>query len=729
MAWVRWSSDGGDEAVESGGNRRSGSTWLRAHGSTLLLAYQSFGVVYGDLSISPIYVFKSTFSGRLRLHVEEEEEIFGVLSLVFWTITIIPLFKYIVFVIGADDNGEGGTFALYSLMCRRSKMGLLSTPQVAHEHLSALKPDPPTGETRTSSLIKEFFERHRSSRVLLLLTVLMATGMMIGDGVLTPTMSVLSAVSGVEVKISGLHEYSILIIACFILILLFAIQSFGTHRVGFLFAPIMISWLVSIGGVGIYNIARWNPSVVQALSPHYIIKFFKITQKDGWMSLGGIVLCITGAEAMFADLGHFSKTSIRLAFMGVVYPCLVLAYMGEAAYLTKHKEDLRRSFYKSIPEPIFWPVFIIATLATAVGSQAMISATFSIVSQCRAFRCFPRVKVVHTSGEVHGQIYIPEVNWALMVICLAVAVGFKDTTLIGNAYGLAVISVMVITTVLMLLVITTVWRRSLLAALCFAAVFGSVEMVYLSASLAKVPHSGWFPLALSLTVVAVMAAWHYGTWKKESFELQNKVSLDSILSFTQDLGLRRVAGVGVVYSGAGAGTSVPPAFAHFVTNFPALHSVLIFVSFKPLAIPRVPPEQRFLVARLGPPEHRLFCCVVWYGYKDSRSDSHAFEELLILKLAEFLRQEAAAAATTGGSAEKTVAAPLAAVEELMEAKEAGVAYLMGHTRVYARRSSPLLKKLAIDVFYGFLRRNCRRPADELGISPSSLIEIGMVYYV
>ncbi|CAA6658040.1 unnamed protein product [Spirodela intermedia] len=673
-------------------------------------------VVYGDLSISPIYVFKSTFSGRLRLHVEEEEEIFGVLSLVFWTITIIPLFKYIVFVIGADDNGEDsggflrGTFALYSLMCRRSKMGLLSTPQVAHEHLSALKPDPPTGETRTSSLIKEFFERHRSSRVLLLLTVLMATGMMIGDGVLTPTMSVLSAVSGVEVKISGLHEFS-------------GPTGWVPLRPDHDLLARQHRW------VGIYNIARWNPSVVQALSPHYIIKFFKITQKDGWMSLGGIVLCITGAEAMFADLGHFSKTSIRLAFMGVVYPCLVLAYMGEAAYLTKHKEDLRRSFYKSIPEPIFWPVFIIATLATAVGSQAMISATFSIVSQCRAFRCFPRVKVVHTSGEVHGQIYIPEVNWALMVICLAVAVGFKDTTLIGNAYGLAVISVMVITTVLMLLVITTVWRRSLLAALCFAAVFGSVEMVYLSASLAKVPHSGWFPLALSLTVVAVMAAWHYGTWKKESFELQNKVSLDSILSFTQDLGLRRVAGVGVVYSGAGAGTSVPPAFAHFVTNFPALHSVLIFVSFKPLAIPRVPPEQRFLVARLGPPEHRLFCCVVWYGYKDSRSDSHAFEELLILKLAEFLRQEAAAAATTGGSAEKTVAAPLAAVEELMEAKEAGVAYLMGHTRVYARRSSPLLKKLAIDVFYGFLRRNCRRPADELGISPSSLIEIGMVYYV
>ncbi|MQM01363.1 hypothetical protein Taro_034119 [Colocasia esculenta] len=336
------------ESGDGGGGGFQGSRSLRSYGATMLLAYQSFGVVYSDLSISPIYVFKKTFSGRLRLH-EDDDEIFGVLSLVFWTLTLIPLFKYIIIVLGADDDGEGGTFALYSLMCRHSKMGLLDTSRAAHEHLSALKSENPRKETRTSLLIKEFFEKHRNSRMVLLLVVLMGTGMMVGDGVLTPTMSVLSAVSGVKIKFPDLHEDRTVLISCLILVGLFALQHYGTHRIGFLFAPIMIAWLVCISGIGLYNIIHWNPSVLRALSPHYIYKFFKNSGKDGWTSLGGIVLCITGAEAMFADLGHFSKISMRVAFMGIVYPCLVLAYMGEAAYLSKHKEDLQSSFFKAIP--------------------------------------------------------------------------------------------------------------------------------------------------------------------------------------------------------------------------------------------------------------------------------------------------------------------------------------------------------------------------------------------
>ncbi|KAK1283737.1 putative potassium transporter 13 [Acorus calamus] len=683
---------------------------LRVYKSTLILAYQSFGVVYGDLSISPIYVYKSTFSGRLQLH-EDDDEIFGVLSLVFWTLTLIPLLKYIIFVLGADDNGEGGTFALYSLLCRHAKVGLLNSPYTAYEQTSNCDTENFPGETNTSALIKEFFEKHRSSRIILFLAVLLGTSMVIGDGVLTPTMSVLSAVSGVQTKVPNLHENYTVFIACIVIVGLFSLQHYGTHRVGFLFAPVLIAWLVCISAVGIYNIILWNPHVFRALSPYYIYNFFKVTGKDGWSSLGGIVLCITGAEAMFADLGHFSKLSLRMAFTGVVYPCLILAYMGEAAYLSKHKADLQRSFYKAIPECIFWPVFIIATLATVVGSQAIISATFSIISQCRSLKCFPCVKIIHKSSEIHGQVYIPEVNWCLMVLCLAVTVGFKDTEHIGNAYGLAVITVMFVTTCLMFLVITTIWKRTTLAALSFVAVFGSVELLYFSSCLVKIHRGGWLPLLISLIVLSMMCIWHYGTSKKQDFELQNKVCLDQLLSLSPSLGIVRVPGIGLVCSNVSSG--VPPMFAHFVTNFPAFHQILIFVSMQSLMVPKVPPHEQFMISRIGPPEYRLFQCVVRYGYKDDR-ESYKFENRLIVRVAEFLQHE--------GLKDNNV-------RELVEARESGVVYMIGHTCVVARRPSPLMKKVAIDFVYGFLRRNFRRPAVTLGIPHEALIEVGMVYHV
>ncbi|XP_022715411.1 probable potassium transporter 13 isoform X2 [Durio zibethinus] len=584
---------------------------LKFYKTTLCLAYQSFGVVYGDLSTSPIYVYKSTFSGRLSLH-EEDDEILGVLSLVFWTLTLIPLCKYIIFVLGADDNGEGGTFALYSLLCRRAKLGLLCASNAPGDDISAYNSELPRKETVASSILKEFFDKYHGSRIMLLLLVLLGTSMVIGDGILTPSMSVLSAVNGIKIKATGLHENYTVFIACVILMGLFTLQHFGTRRVGFLFAPILLAWLFCISAVGVYNIIYWNPRVVSALSPYYVYNFFKKAGKDGWSSLGGIVLCITGAEAMFADLGHFSQLSIRIAFTVVVYPCLILAYMGEAAYLSKHKEDLQRSFYKSIPEVVFWPVFITATLATVVGSQAIISAIFSIISQCRALKCFPRVKVVHTSNHIHGQIYIPEVNWILMVLCLAVVAGYRDTDVIGNAY-----------------------------------------------------------------------------------------------------------------------------------------------------VPKVPANQRFVISRIGPPEFRLFHCVVRYGYKDQRKDSHDFENHLIETVADFLqcdnndselqafgrkfanRQQSSSPedvsvlrlenGVNAGSSKKTVRFRSVGwnkeLEDLTEARESGLAYMMGSTCVLASETSSYFKKFVINIVYGFLRQNCRRPATALGVPHTSLIEVGMVYRV
>ncbi|CAN0854888.1 Probable potassium transporter 13 [Linum grandiflorum] len=726
---------------------------LKFYKSTLSLAYQSLGVVYGDLSISPIYVYSSTFSGRLRLH-EEDDEILGVLSLVFWTLTLIPLCKYIIFVLGADDNGEGGTFALYSLLCRNARVGLLSGSALPDYDVSSPDTGQPDRETRAGSLLKDLLEKHHNSRIILLLVVLLGTSMVISDGILTPSMSVLSAVYGLKIKATGLHEDYAVLVTCLILVGLFALQHVGTHRVGFLFAPILLSWLLCISAVGIYNIIRWNPSIVSALSPYYAYNLFKKTGKDGWTSLGGIVLCITGAEAMFADLGHFSKLSIRIAFTAVVYPCLIIAYMGEAAYLSKHKDDLQRSFHRAIPEPVFWPVFVVATLATVVGSQAIISATFSIISQCRALKCFPRVKIIHTSERIHGQIYIPEVNWILMVLCLVVVVSFRDTDKIGNAYGLAVITVMFMTTCLMFLVIVMVWKWQVLVAAAFVLVFGSVELFYLSSCLAKVHEGGWLPLVFSLVVMTTMITWHYGTFKKQSYESQNKICLNMLVNMGPNLGVTRVPGICLVYTNASSG--VPLMFSHFVTNFPAFHRVLVFITFQHLAVPRVSDSRQFSISRIGPPELCLYRCIVRLGYKDAVRDAHAFECLLMETMVEFLGNHntnnngndcdsrvSGADSKDDGDVLDEIEGPTRQkklrfrgvgcsnkeMEDLEGAREAGVAYMMGNTSVLAMETSSPLKKFVINVLYGFLRQNCRRPAEAFGVPKTNLVEVGMVYHV
>ncbi|KAI3470269.1 hypothetical protein Pfo_026932 [Paulownia fortunei] len=788
--------DGQDEHARITRNKGKVNTkfFLANFPTSLILAYQSFGVVYGDLSTSPLYVYRSIFVGKLQDH-QNPDTIFGAFSLIFWTLTLIPLLKYVIIVLSADDNGEGGTFALYSLLCRHGKFSLLPNQQAADEELSAYKYGP-VGQSSSSVALKRYLEKHKKLRTALLLVVLLGAGMVIGDGVVTPAMSVLSSVSGLEAAQKRLPEGGVRLLSCIILVGLFALQHCGTHKVGFLFAPVVILWLVSIFAIGLYNTIRWNPKIVVALSPHYIIKFFGETGKDGWISLGGVLLSITGTEAMFADLGHFSASSIRIAFVFLVYPCLVMQYMGQAAYLSKNIPSIPNSFYDSIPGGVFWPVFVIATLAAIVASQAIISATFSIIKQCHALGCFPRVKVVHTSKQIHGQIYIPEINWILMILTLAVAVGFRDTTTIGNAYGLAVMSVMFITTFLMALVMVFVWQRSIILAAVFLLFFWFIEAAYLAASYIKVPQGGWISLVLSLIFMFVMFVWHYGTRRKYNFDLHNKVPLKWILGLGPSLGIVRVPGIGLIYSELATG--VPSIFSHFVTNLPAFHNVLVFVCVKSVPVPYVSPEERFLIGRICPRPYRMYRCIVRYGYKDLQGDDGNFENQLIQSIAEFIQMEAVepqfsspdsvsydgrmavissrtfesgsslivseaedfgASNSIQSSKSLTLQSLRSAYDDenprirrrqvrfqipqnpvmdpsvreelldLIQAKEAGVAYIMGHSYVKARRSSSFLKKLVIDFGYSFLRKNCRGPAVALHIPHISLIEVGMIYHV
>ncbi|XP_014501480.1 potassium transporter 2 [Vigna radiata var. radiata] len=773
--------------------------------TVMLLAYQSLGVVYGDLSISPLYVFTSTFAEDIE-HSETNEEIFGTLSFVFWTLTLVPLFKYVFVVLRADDNGEGGTFALYSLICRHAKVSLLPNRQHADEALSTYKmEEPPEKDT---SRVKMVLEKYKGLHTALLIVVLLGTCMVIGDGLLTPAMSVFSAVSGLELSMTKKHhQYAVIPITCFILVCLFALQHYGTHRVGFLFAPIVLAWLLCISTLGLYNIFKWNPHVYKALSPYYMFKFLKKTRISGWMSLGGILLCITGSEATFADLGHFSYMAIQTAFTFLVYPALILGYMGQAAYLSHHHDsDLQISFFVSVPESVRWPVLILAILASVVGSQAIISGTFSIINQSQSLGCFPRVKVVHTSDKIHGQVYIPEINWLLMILCIAVAIGFRDIKHMGNASGLAVMTVMLVTTCLTSLVIVVCWHKPPIVALCFLLFFGSIELLYFSASLTKFCEGAWLPILLALFLMIIMFLWHYATIRKYEYDLHNKVSLDWLLALGPSLGIARVPGIGLVFTDLTAG--IPANFSRFVTNLPAYHRILVFVCVKSVPVPHVPAAERYLVGRVGPSAHRSYRCIVRYGYRDVHQDVDSFESELVARLADFIQYDwyrsrrssmsveddvsnsnessshrLTVIGTTGFSiqpgyesggesvqqASVSVGFPTVQsvsdviemeptvserrvrfaidyepesdarsevglqmqeeLEDLYAAQEAGIAFILGHSHVRAKQGSSVLKKLALNYGYNFLRRNCRGPDVALKVPPVSLLEVGMVYIV
>ncbi|XP_031124764.1 potassium transporter 6-like [Ipomoea triloba] len=778
---------------------RQNSSKRQSWRTVLTLAYQSLGVVYGDLSTSPLYVYKSTFAEDIK-HSETNEEIYGVLSFIFWTLTLVPLLKYVFIVLKADDNGEGGTFALYSLLCRHARVNSLPSCQLEDEELSFYKKDIVSpAPTTVGARLKSTLERHRVLQRFLLVLALIGACMVIGDGILSPAISVFSAVSGLELAVSKEHnKYIEVPVACIILIALFALQHYGTHRVGFLFAPVVITWLVCISAIGLYNIIHWNPHVYQALSPYYMYKFLKKTQRGGWMSLGGILLCITGSEAMFADLGHFSQLSIQIAFTFLVYPSLILAYMGQAAYLSQHhviESDYHIGFYVSVPEKVRWPVLVIAILAAVVGSQAIITGTFSIIKQCSSLGCFPGVKIVHTSSKIHGQIYIPEINWTLMLLCLAVTIGFRDTKRLGNASGLAVITVMLVTTCLMSLVIVLCWHQSVFLAIGFVLFFGTIEALYFSASLIKFLEGAWVPIVMAFIFMIVMCVWHYGSLKKYEFDVQNKVSVDWLLSLGPSLGIVRVNGIGLIHTELVSG--IPAIFSHFVTNLPAFHQVLVFLCIKSVPIPHVKHEERFLVGHIGPREYRIYRCIVRYGYRDAHKDDSGFENDLVCSIAEYIRTGKAgsngAATATAAAAEENSAqereemavmgtpstylggvhvyedgeghsssagtselreiksppilkprkkvrfvvpespkidqSARTELRELMEAREAGIAYILGHSYMQAKQGSSFVKKMVINFGYEFLRRNSRPPTYALSVPHASTLEVGMVYNI
>ncbi|XP_031120731.1 potassium transporter 5-like [Ipomoea triloba] len=700
----------------------------------LQLAFQSIGVVYGDIGTSPLYVYSSTFTNPIK----NDDDILGVLSLIYYTITLIPLIKYVFIVLRANDNGDGGTFAMYSLICRYAKVGLIPSQEAEDGDVSTFKLELPNHRVRLASKLKSNLENSTVAKFILLFATMLGTSMVIGDGVLTPCISVLSAVGGLKEATSKLNEDTVVWISVAILVFLFMIQRFGTDKVGYSFAPIICLWFFSIAMIGVYNLAKHDHTVLKAVNPKYIVDYFRRNKKDAWISLGGVVLAITGTEALFADVGHFSVRSIQISMCSVTYPALILAYTGQAAFLRNHKDLVSDTFYKSIPKSVYWPMFGVAVAAAIIASQAMISGTFSIIQQSLSLGCFPRVKIVHTSAKYEGQVYIPEVNYLLMVACVAVTLGFRTTARIGNAYGIAVVFVMTLTSTLLVLIMIMIWKTNIFLVILYVLVIGSVELLYLSSVLYKFDQGGYLPLAFALFLMFIMFTWNMVYRKKYYFELDNKVSSDKVMEILTKTNSCRLPGLAVFYSELVHG--IPPIFKHYVENVPALHSVLVFVSIKSLPISKVPVEERFLFRRVEPREMCVFRCVVRYGYTDVRNEEEPFERLLVERLKEFVRDDIVFRALTNNKegdersgeisnskGEDVEGLSQRDIEVVDRAWRSGVVHLVGEQEVVAGKGAGIANKLLINYVYNFLKRNLRQSYKVFDIPQKRMLKVGMTY--
>ncbi|PIA33950.1 hypothetical protein AQUCO_03900071v1 [Aquilegia coerulea] len=670
--------------------------------ATLALAYQSLGVVYGDLGTSPLYVFSS-----VSLSDPGEDDILGILSLIFWTITSIAVIKYISIVLRADDHGEGGTFALYSLLCRhinfQGKIGIQNTRLASDLNLKFYS----SRTTALQSKTKEFFENSPRAQSIFIFIVLLATCMVIGDGALTPAISVVSAVQGIQSRSEKITQNYVVIISVVILLLVFLFQRFGTDKVSFIFSPIMLLWFTSTASIGIYNTIKYYPSVFKFISPYYIYYFFKKHGKEGWERLGAVAMCITGAEAIFADLGHFNKRSIQIAFSFLVYPALIITYGGQGAFLIKNPDKISTTFYSSVPRAVFWPVFVIATLAAVVASQALISASFSIIKQSLALGCFPRVNIIHTSNKHEGQVYSPEVNYILMILCVLIVVGFKGGAEIGNAYGVAVIWVMLITTCLMVVVMLVIWKTNIILIALFFIVFLSIEASYMTSLLIKVPQGGWVPFGIATFFLIIMLSWTYGRSKKNAYEAERKMSKDDLTELISRNVAVRVPGICLFCTDLING--IPPIIGHYVNHVGSLHEVLVVVTVRTLPIVSVLPEERFIVGKLGP--YGVYRCLIQYGYKDVPNlTGDEFVTSVVDKLKEEIESHNE-------------------IQHLETATSMGVVYVMGRTVLLSSEKNGWLAHLVIDCFYRFLQKNFRSAVSTLQIPPSKMLQVGILYEI
>ncbi len=545
----------------------------RSRASVVSLAFLALGVVYGDIGTSPLYAIKECFTGSHSVE-RSPENVLGVLSLVFWSLTIVVSVKYLLFVMRADNRGEGGIFALLA--------EIPSSPSAVSPRL----------------------------RAALVLAALCAAALLYGDGIITPAISVLSAVEGLSVATHA-AEPVIVPLTCLILFVLFLLQRRGTGSVGKLFGPVMFVFFVTIAILGGAEIARC-PSVLAAIDPRYAGEFFA---RNGWVGfgvLGSVVLCITGGEALYADMGHFGLGPIRLSWFTMVCPALLLNYFGQGALLLTSPKAIANPFYELAPRVLLYPMVALSTAAAIIASQAMISGAFSMTRQAAQLGFFPRVTIRHTSDATEGQIYVPEVNWAMMVGCIALVVGFGESTRLAGAYGIAVTLDMALTSVLYFFVVTRTWRWPIWRALPLVALFLFFDLSYFSANLLKLLDGGWLPLAIAVVIVTAMV-----TWRDGRAELRRRlegvtVPLEVFLKDVARQKPHRVAGCAVFMTALPNDT--PLVLLHHLKHNQVLHEQVVLLTVQVAERPTVSEEERLRVESVGQGFYRIFA---QFGFMES----------------------------------------------------------------------------------------------------------------
>jgi KUP system potassium uptake protein len=536
----------------------------------LKLAMGALGVVYGDIGTSPLYAMRECFSKEYGITVTPAN-VMGVLSLIFWALTIIVSLKYVAYVLRADNKGEGGILALMALA---------------------------SGALRGK----------RVYPVLIALGVF-GSALLYGDGVITPAISVLSAVEGLEIAAPGL-EHLVIPVTIAILIGLFAMQRRGTAGLGAIFGPIMVLWFGSLLGFGIYRTIE-HPGVMASVNPFYAAHFLHEHGVTGLLVLGAVVLVVTGGEALYADLGHFGRKPIRLAWYSVAMPALLMNYFGQGALLLADPKAVENPFFKMMPSLALYPMVFLSTAATVIASQALISGVFSLTSQGTMLGLLPRVAIKHTSADERGQIYVPFVNWALMVATIGLVLGFKSSSNLAAAYGIAVTLTMVITTILAYFLVRHVWGWSIPKAAAVSAVFLAPELVFMGANAIKIEHGGWFPLVVGAAIFVMMLSWKRGREILSQRFREQLLPLDDFFDLMHVDIPARVPGTAVFMTSTRDGT--PPAMLHNFMHNRVVHQHIVLLTVITSDSARVAEEDRF---KLEDMDHGFVRLIGKYGFME-----------------------------------------------------------------------------------------------------------------
>ena len=542
-----------------------------AGGRSATLALLALGVVYGDIGTSPLYAIRECFHGPHAV-TPTHDHVLGVLSLIFWALVIVISIKYLVFVLRADNRGEGGILALMALA-------------------TAIKP---TG---------------RSERSWVILLGLFGAALLYGDGIITPAISVLGAMEGLSVATPALQPY-VVPIAIAILVALFWVQSRGTSGVGAVFGPVTLLWFTVLALLGLLQIVQY-PAVLEAVNPWYGVRFFLDTGWQGYAVLGSVFLVVTGGEALYADMGHFGTRPIRIDWFLIVLPSLLLNYFGQGALLLEHPEAAENPFYLLAPSWAIFPMILLAVAAAVIASQAVISGAYSLTMQAVQLGFSPRLKIDHTSTSQIGQVYIGAINWLLMIGCILLVLGFRTSSNLAAAYGVAVTTTMVITTLLFYVVARARWGWSALAAGSLAAVFLIVDGAFFGANIIKVAQGGWLPLLLAVIVYTLLLTWKRGRAILARRIQEEAPALDAFVAGLASQPVTRVPGTAIFMSGTASKT--PPALLHNLEHNKVLHEQVVFVTVKTEPVPNVDEDARLEVEAFG---GGLYRAKLHYGFME-----------------------------------------------------------------------------------------------------------------